>query len=173
MIDRYARPRMKRVWSDQSKYDKWLLIELAVCEAWSEARVIPAEDMEKLSAARYDIDRLNEVLRITKHDMTAFLRSVTEQLGPEGRWLHLGLTTSDVWDTATSLQMVDAADILIEEVSGCIRCPSGPSQPVQKDTSDDGAHSWRPRGADHVRTQARTMVGRDAPEQDAAKPRQR
>ena len=120
MIDRYARPRMKRVWSDQSKYDKWLLIELAVCEAWSEAGVIPAEDMEKLSAARYDIDRLNEVLRITKHDMTAFLRSVTEQLGPEGRWLHLGLTTSDVWDTATSLQMVDAADILIEEVSRCI-----------------------------------------------------
>ena len=120
MIDRYARPRMKRVWSDQSKYDKWLLIELAVCEAWSEAGVIPAEDIQKLSAARYDIDRLNEVLRITKHDMTAFLRSVTEQLGPEGRWLHLGLTTSDVWDTATSLQMVDAADILIEEVSGCI-----------------------------------------------------
>ena len=120
MIDRYARPRMKRVWSDQSKYDKWLLIELAVCEAWSEAGVIPAEDMEKLSDARYDIDRLNEVLRITKHDMTAFLRSVTEQLGPEGRWLHLGLTTSDVWDTATSLQMVDAADLLIEEVSRCI-----------------------------------------------------
>ena len=76
--------------------------------------------MEKLSAAQYDIDRLNEVLRITKHDMTAFLRSVTEQLGPEGRWLHLGLTTSDVWDTATSLQMVDAGNLLIEEVSGCI-----------------------------------------------------
>ena len=120
MIDRYARPRMKLIWSDQSKYDKWLLIELAVCEAWSEAGVIPVEDMEKLSAARYDIDRLNEVLRTTKHDMTAFLRSVTEQLGPEGRWLHLGLTTSDVWDTATSLQMVAAADLLIEEVSRCI-----------------------------------------------------
>jgi adenylosuccinate lyase len=59
MIDRYARPRMKRVWSDQSKYDKWLLIELAVCEAWSKAGVIPAEDIQKLSAARYDIDRLN------------------------------------------------------------------------------------------------------------------
>ena len=120
MIDRYARTRMKRVWSDQSKYDKWLLIELAVCEAWSKAGVIPAEDIQKLSAARYDIDRLNEVLSVTKHDMTAFLRSVTEQLGPEGRWLHLGLTTSDVWDTATSLQMVDAADLLIEEASSCI-----------------------------------------------------
>ena len=120
MIDRYARTRMKRVWSDQSKYDKWLLIELAVCEAWSKAGVIPVADMEKLSTARYDIDRLNEVLRETKHDMTAFLRSVTEQLGPEGRWLHLGLTTSDVWDTATSLQMVDAADLLIDETSRCI-----------------------------------------------------
>ena len=120
MIDRYARTRMKRVWSDQSKYDKWLLIELAVCEAWSKAGVIPAEDIQKLSAARYDIDRLNEVLSVTKHDMTAFLRSVTEQLGPEGRWLHLGLTTSDVWDTATSLQMVDAADLLIDETSRCI-----------------------------------------------------
>ena len=111
---------MKLVWSDQSKYDKWLLIELAVCDAWGEAGVIPEEDIQKLSAARYDIDRLNEVLRETKHDMTAFLRSVTEQLGPEGRWLHLGLTTSDVWDTATSLQMVDAADLLIEETSHCI-----------------------------------------------------
>ena len=111
---------MKLVWSDQSKYDKWLLIELAVCDAWGEAGVIPEEDIQKLSAARYDIGRLNEVLRETKHDMTAFLRSVTEQLGPEGRWLHLGLTTSDVWDTATSLQMVDAADLLIEETSHCI-----------------------------------------------------
>ena len=120
MIERYARPRMKSVWSDQSKYDKWLLIELAVCEAWSQVGVIPVADMEKLSTARYDIDRLNEVLRETKHDMTAFLRSVTEQLGPEGRWLHLGLTTSDVWDTATSLQMVDAADLLIDETSRCI-----------------------------------------------------
>ena len=153
MIDRYARPRMKRVWSDQSKYDKWLLIELAVCEAWSEAGVIPAEDIQKLSAARYDIDRLNEVLRITKHDMTAFLRSVTEQLGPEGRWLHLGLTTSDVWDTATSLQMVDAADLLIEEVSRCIEVLAVQASRQHKDTSDDGAYSRCSRGADHVRTQ--------------------
>ncbi len=120
MIERYARPRMKRVWSDESKYDKWLLIELAVCEAWAEAGVIPSEDMEKLSAASYDIDRLNEVLKITKHDMTAFLRSVTDGLGPEGRWLHLGLTTSDVWDTATSLQMVAAADALDDEIARCI-----------------------------------------------------
>ena len=111
---------MKNIWSDESKYDKWLLIELAVCEAWTEAGVIPTEDMRKLRDSRYDIDRLNEVLAITKHDMTAFLRSVTEKLGPEGRWLHLGLTTSDVWDTATSMQLAEAADALDAEVGKCI-----------------------------------------------------
>ena len=120
MIERYARPRMKQVWSDENKYDKWLLIELAVCEAWTRAGVIPEADMEKLRVATYDIERLNEILRVTRHDMTAFLGSMTEKLGPEGRWLHLGLTTSDVWDTATSLQMVDAADALNDEIDACI-----------------------------------------------------
>ena len=116
MIDRYSRPRMKSVWSDESKYSKWLLVELAACEAWTDAGVIPAEDMQKLRRATYSIERLNEVLDRTRHDMTAFLRSVTDGLGPEGRWLHLGLTSSDVWDTATSLQLVEAVDLLDEEV---------------------------------------------------------
>ena len=80
---------MKRVWSDENKYDKWLAVELAVCEAWTEEGTIPQADMAKLRGARYDIDRLNEVLAVTRHDMTAFLRSVTDRLGPEGRWLHL------------------------------------------------------------------------------------
>ena len=120
MIERYARPRMKQVWSDESKYDKWLQVELAVCEAWTAAGVIPEEDMRKLRKSEYDIDRLNEILRVTKHDMTAFLGSVTDGLGPEGRWLHLGLTTSDVWDTATSLQLVAAADALEDEIERCI-----------------------------------------------------
>ncbi len=111
---------MKQVWSDESKYDKWLLVELAVCEAWTAAGVIPEEDMRKLRRAEYDIDRLNEILRVTKHDMTAFLGSVTDGLGPEGRWLHLGLTTSDVWDTATSLQLVASADALEDEIDRCI-----------------------------------------------------
>ena len=120
MIERYARPRMKRVWSDENKYDKWLLIELAACEAWAEAGVIPADDMRKLRGATYDMARLSEILRVTKHDMTAFLGSITERIGPEGRWLHLGLTTSDVWDTATSLQLAEAADLLDGEIARCI-----------------------------------------------------
>ncbi len=111
---------MKRIWSDESKYDKWLLVELAVCEAWTAAGVIPESDMRKLRRAEYDPARLAEILRVTKHDMTAFLGSMTENLGAEGRWLHLGLTTSDVWDTATSLQLVAAADALEDEIDRCI-----------------------------------------------------
>ena len=116
MIDRYSRPRMKRVWSDDNRYSKWLLVELAVCEAWTDEGVVPPEDMEKLRGATYDAECLNEILQRTRHDMTAFLQSVTEGLGPEGRWLHLGLTSSDVLDTATSLQLIDAADLLDEEI---------------------------------------------------------
>ena len=120
MIERYSRPEMAAVWSEQSKYDKWLLIELAVSEAWADEGVVPAEDMEKLRSASYDIGRLNEILAITRHDMTAFLSSITEKLGPEGRWLHLGLTTSDVWDTATGLQLVEAAGFLDREIAALI-----------------------------------------------------
>ena len=111
---------MAAVWSEESKYDKWLLIELAVSEAWAEEGVVPSEDMAKLRSASYDTGRLNEILAITRHDMTAFLSSITEKLGPEGRWLHLGLTTSDVWDTATALQLVEAAGLLDREISALI-----------------------------------------------------
>jgi adenylosuccinate lyase len=115
MIDRYSRPRMKQVWSDENKYSKWLQVELAVCEAWTEAGVIPLEDMEKLRGATYNHQRMQEIFERTRHDVTAFLRSVTEGLGDESRWLHLGLTSSDVWDTATNLQMVEAAHLLLED----------------------------------------------------------
>ena len=109
---------MKRVWSEESKYDKWLLVELAVCEAWAEEGVVPQEDMKLLREAKYDVARLREELDRTRHDMPAFLTSITEGLGPEGRWLHLGLTTSDVWDTATSLQLMEASDLLDGEAAG-------------------------------------------------------
>ena len=111
---------MKRVWSDESKYGKWLLIELAACEAWAEEGVIPQGDLVKLRGATLDIGRVAEEIARTRHDMPAFLRAVSETLGPEARWLHLGLTTSDVWDTTTSLQLVDAADLLSEEIDNLI-----------------------------------------------------
>ena len=120
MIERYSRSRMKRVWSEENKYEKWLQIELAACEAWTAEGVVPAEDMLLLRSATFNMKRLNEILRETRHEMTAFLSSLTEFIGPEGRWLHLGMTTSDVWDTATSLQLLEASDLLIEEVDGLL-----------------------------------------------------
>ena len=116
MIDRYSRPDMKRVWSEENKYDLWLRVEIAACEAWTEEGVIPAEDMVLLRNARHDIDRLQEIFQRTRHDMTAFTRSITERLGPEGRWIHLGLTSSDVLDTALALQMKEAAELLEQDM---------------------------------------------------------
>ena len=120
MIDRYARPRMKQVWSEEHKYDLWLRVELAVCEAWAAQGVIPAEDMAALRGARHDLKLLQEIFQRTRHDMTAFTRSITQNLGPEGRWIHLGLTSNDVIDTAQDLQMVEAADLLAEDVEALL-----------------------------------------------------
>lgn len=107
---------MKKIWSEETKCQKWLLVELAVCEAWTDEGIIPDEDMILLREAKYNHDRMMEILEITRHDVTAFLTSVTERLGPEGRWLHLGLTSSDVMDTALGLQFTDAGAILIHGI---------------------------------------------------------
>jgi len=124
MIERYSRPQMKKVWSDESKFDKWLKVEIAVCEAWAEQGVIPREVVPKIKKARYDLRRMDEILKETHHDVTAFLKSVSESLGDESRFIHLGLTSSDIIDTALALQMVEAADVLakdIDELSNVIK----------------------------------------------------
>ena len=121
MIDRYSRPAMKRVWSDENKYQKWLQVELAVCEAWTEEGVIPREDMERLRPARYNRQRATEIFETTRHDVTAFLTSITEKLGPEGRWLHLGLTSSDLIDTAQALQLTEAGTLLLQDLDETIQ----------------------------------------------------
>ena len=120
MIDRYSRPAMKRVWDDQNKYEKWLQVELAVSEAWTEEGVIPAEDMSKLRQAKYNHRRMLEIFETTRHDVTAFLTSITEEIGPEGRWLHLGMTSSDMLDTAQSLQLVEAGELIKQELQNAI-----------------------------------------------------
>ena len=120
MIERYSRPQMKKIWSDKSKFDKWLEVEIAVCEAWTELGEIPREAMTKIRKANYNLDRIAEFLRVTHHDVTAFLKSVAESLGEESRFIHLGLTSSDVMDTALSLQLKDAANILSQDISELI-----------------------------------------------------
>ncbi|MDP2952238.1 MAG: adenylosuccinate lyase, partial [Chloroflexota bacterium] len=117
MIERYSRPEMKRVWSEENKFDQWLKVEIAVCEGWAELGVVPREVLPQIRRARYDMRRIAEVLKETHHDVTAFLRSVAESLGPEGRFIHLGLTSSDIMDTALSLQLVEAADLLAKDMA--------------------------------------------------------
>jgi adenylosuccinate lyase len=120
MIERYSRPRMKNIWSDKSKFDQWLNVEIAVCEAWAELGEIPQKDIAKIRKASYNLDRVAEFLKVTHHDMTAFLNSVAESLGEESRFIHLGLTSSDVMDTALGLQLTQAADILAKDVAELI-----------------------------------------------------
>ena len=116
MIERYSRPEMDKVWTNENKYDKWLEVEIAVCEAWAELGVIPRKAIPKIKLAKVNLKRMAEILKETHHDVTAFLGSVAESLGEESRYIHLGLTSSDVWDTSTSLQLVEASDILIQDV---------------------------------------------------------
>jgi adenylosuccinate lyase len=121
MIERYSRPRMKKVWSDENKFQKWLEVELAVCQAWAEIGAIPKEAIPKLKQARLDLKRMNEILKVTHHDMTAFVNSLAETLGEESRFIHLGLTSSDVIDTALSLQLLEAADLLAQDINGLLQ----------------------------------------------------
>jgi adenylosuccinate lyase len=120
MIERYSRPRMKRIWADENKFDKWLKVEIAVCEAWAELGVIPRKAIPKIKLARVNLKRMEEILRETHHDITAFLGSVSESLGDESRFIHLGLTSSDVIDTALSLQLIESAELLNQDIKELI-----------------------------------------------------
>lgn len=120
MIERYSRPQMKSVWSDENKFNKWLEVEIAVCEAWAELGVIPREAVPKIKMARVNLKRMEEILKETHHDVTAFLGSVATSLGNESRFIHLGLTSSDVIDTALSLQLIEAIEILNQDIKELI-----------------------------------------------------
>lgn len=120
MIERYSRPLMKKVWSEQTKFDTWLKVEIAVCEAWAEVGGIPKESIPAIRKAHFDMDRMNQVLKETHHDVTAFLASIAESIGPESRYVHMGLTSSDVMDTSLSLQLIEASRILEDGISDFI-----------------------------------------------------
>ena len=120
MIERYSRPQMKRIWADENKFAKWLEVEIAVCEAWAELGVIPREAIPKIKLARVNLKRMEQILKETHHDVTAFLGSVSESLGEESRFIHLGLTSSDVIDTALSLQLVEATALLGQDIKELI-----------------------------------------------------
>src|SRR5438876_10865549 len=112
MIERYSLPEMTAVWSDSHKTGLWLQVELLVCAGWALEGVIPQEALAKIRQARYDSERMREIEQETHHDVISFLRSIQEQLGPEGRFIHLGLTSSDVLDTALAVQLKEAGVLL-------------------------------------------------------------
>jgi len=116
MIERYSRTQMKKVWQDENKFAKWLEVEIATCEAWAQLGVIPRSVIPKIKMARVNLKRMDEILKVTHHDVTAFLNTVAESIGEESRYVHLGMTSSDVMDTALSLQLVEASDILLEDI---------------------------------------------------------
>lgn len=116
MIDRYTRPEMGAIWSERRKIDHWVKVEIAVCEAWAERGVIPAEDMDAIRGASCDLERMKEIEKETDHDVIAFLRAMGETVGDASRHIHLGLTSSDVIDTALSLQTIDGIDHLVSEL---------------------------------------------------------
>jgi adenylosuccinate lyase len=114
MIERYTRPAMGRIWSEEAKYAAWLRVELAVCEAQARRGRIPVEAVPRIrAAASVDIPRILAIQARVKHELIALLTSLEEQLGDDSRFVHVGLTTNDVWDTALGLQLRDAVDLLL------------------------------------------------------------
>ena len=117
MISRYTRPEMAAIWNDQTKYDCWLAVEIAADEGWSKLGMIPEEDVKKIQQnAKFDVDRIAEIEAETHHDVIAFTRCVSESLGAEKKWVHYGLTSTDVVDTAYGYQLKRVNDILRQDL---------------------------------------------------------
>ena len=117
MIDRYTRPQMKAIWDLKHKYEIWLEVELQACAAFEKAGQAPRGTSAKIrNKVRIDVSRIAEIEKVTKHDVIAFLTWVSEQVGEEARFMHQGMTSSDVLDTTLSVQLARASDILLDDL---------------------------------------------------------
>ena len=121
MIERYTRPEMGSIWTEQNRYQAWLEVEIVACEAWAELGIIPKEDVQKIREnAGFDVNRILEIEEETRHDVVAFTRAVSETLGEERKWVHYGLTSTDVVDTALSYLLKQANEILEKDLTNFI-----------------------------------------------------
>ena len=119
MIPRYSRPEMSRIWDDEHKFQKWLEVELAVCDALADRGLIPKQAAANIrSRARFEVVRVREIEATVQHDVIAFITNVAEHVGPDARYIHLGLTSNDVVDTAQALLMVEASELLMKDLEG-------------------------------------------------------
>src|SRR5207247_7509607 len=121
MIDRYTLPEMGALWSEQTRFQKWLDVEIAVCEVHAEMGTIPREALEQIkNRAKFSVARINEIEKTTDHDVIAFTTNLAESIGEASRFVHYGLTSSDVVDTANALLLRDACDILLEKTGSLL-----------------------------------------------------
>jgi adenylosuccinate lyase len=121
LIKRYTNPEMGAIWSDRRRYETWLEVELAAADAMAEAGLVPSDAARELRArASFDVARIEEIEQTTQHDVIAFTTAVAERVGPAARWLHFGLTSSDVIDTAQAIQMRDACDVIVKDIAGAL-----------------------------------------------------
>ena len=119
MISRYTRPQMGRIWETENAFCQWLDVEIAACEAMAEEGLVPKEALKTIKKkARFDVDRILEIEEKTKHDVIAFLTNVAEYVGPDSRFIHRGLTSSDVLDTSFAMLLREAMALIIEDVKG-------------------------------------------------------
>ncbi len=119
MIPRYSRPEMARIWDDEHKFQKWLDVELAVCDALADRGQIPKQAAANIRAkARFEVKRVREIEATVQHDVIAFITNLAEHVGPDARYIHLGLTSNDVVDTATALLMIEASELLMKDLEG-------------------------------------------------------
>ncbi len=126
MIRRYTNPEMGAIWSDQRRYETWLDVELAATDAMADAGLVPADAARELRArAAFDIARIEDIEQTTQHDVIAFTTAVAERVGPAARWLHFGLTSSDVIDTAQAIQMREACDLILKNVAALMDAVRG------------------------------------------------
>lgn len=126
MIERYSRAEMSNIWSEENQFQAWLEVELAACWAWSKLGKIPAKDVEKLyENASFEVERIHEIEQQTRHDVVAFTRSVSESLGDEKKWVHYGLTSTDVVDTANGYRLKQANSIIREGLNRMLEALAG------------------------------------------------
>jgi adenylosuccinate lyase len=133
VIPRYTLPEMAEVWSEETKLGHWLRIEVLACEAWQRLGRIPEEDLEAIRRASVDAERVAELERTTNHEVAAFVQATAESVGPAGRWIHFGMTSSDLLDTALALQLRDAADLILGKLERLLR--------VVRDTALEHRHT--------------------------------
>ena len=129
MIKRYSRPEMARIWTEENRFQKMLDVEILACEAFAKLKLIPESAAKTIKEkAAFSVERINEIEKVTNHDVVAFIKSVSENVGEDARYFHYGLTSSDVLDTALSVQMVEAADILIKGIEKLIKALKNKAQ---------------------------------------------